>query len=224
MNLCLRICSLLFVQSPTGVRKLVLQTVAILLGDVSLPLLPRILKIKLSIHSKLIKQIDFSDMSVHRPVRNLIRRLTLNPQPTRIPSTPTKSLPLDIPKKDGDGLPMVQPDSEFVTLLETLANKLVKDPSLIGFFIDELQFEVHAYKRGKTKKLLMMLTLWLLGRWFTGISRPFEAFVGPRICWWESPKGCCYLFASPPTSSSQIFFSSFWCFFAATCSGSVCRK
>lgn len=136
-----------------------LQTVAILLGDVSLPLLPRILKIKLSIHSKLIKQIDFSDMSVHRPVRNLIRRLTLNPQPTRIPSTPTKSLPLDIPKKDGDGLPMVQPDSEFVTLLETLANKLVKDPSLIGFFIDELQFEVHAYKRGKTKKLLMMLTL-----------------------------------------------------------------
>lgn len=100
------LCLLAERDSPQGVRKLVLQTVSILLGDVSLPLLPH--------------------MSVHRPVRNLIRRIILNPQ--HVNSTPSSE-------------PKVPPDSEFVALLETLANKLMKDPSLIGFFTDEIHFK-----------------------------------------------------------------------------------
>lgn len=66
-------------------------------------------------------------MSVHRPVRNLIRRIILNPQQK------------NAPPQEREGPP---PDSEFVTLLETLASKLMKDPSLIGFFTDEIHYEV----------------------------------------------------------------------------------
>lgn len=69
------------------------------------------------------------DMSVHRPVRNLLRRIILNPQVKN-------SIPQE---KESTG---PAPDSEFVTLCETLAAKLMKDPSLLGFFTDEIHFEV----------------------------------------------------------------------------------
>eukprot|EP00026_Physarum_polycephalum_P002650 Phypoly_transcript_02658.p1 GENE.Phypoly_transcript_02658~~Phypoly_transcript_02658.p1 ORF type:complete len:878 (+),score=129.95 Phypoly_transcript_02658:74-2707(+) len=104
------LCLLAERDSPQGVRKLVLQTVNILLGDVSLPLLPH--------------------MSVHRPVRNLLRRMILNPQVQPRANAPSTTEP-----------PAPPPDSEFVTLLETLTNKLMKDPSLISFFTDDIHFE-----------------------------------------------------------------------------------
>lgn len=86
-------------------------------------------------------------MSVHRPVRNLVRRLILNPQhpPPTPPSNPRRqdhplsSAPTSSPTPP---LSAVPPDSEFVTLLETLAIKLMRDPSLIGFFLDDIHFEV----------------------------------------------------------------------------------
>jgi hypothetical protein len=75
-------------------------------------------------------------MSVHRPVRNLIRRMILNPQVQPRANAPPTTEP-----------PAPPPDSEFVTLLETLTNKLIKDPSLVGFFTDDIHFEVLCSKK-----------------------------------------------------------------------------
>lgn len=80
-----------------------------LIGDLSIPLLPH--------------------MSVHRPIRNLLRRLVLNnasPLPSR--AQPAEASPTY--------------DSEFVSLLEVLAKKCNADPSLIGFFMDDLDYPV----------------------------------------------------------------------------------
>jgi hypothetical protein len=128
------LCALGERDTPPGVRKLVLQTVTILLSDSTLPLLPH--------------------MSVHRPIRNLIRRLIMSP----INQTPPKArlqmqdqahpntsqsqnlMPLSynsvhsITQKPSS-------DSESVSLLEALAAKLQRDPSLLGFFIDDVNFE-----------------------------------------------------------------------------------
>jgi hypothetical protein len=79
-------------------------------------------------------------MSVHRPVRNLIRRIILNPQVQ--PRANAPSLAITEP-------PAPPPDSEFVALLETLTNKLMKDPSLISFFTDDIHFEVLHELRGE---------------------------------------------------------------------------
>ncbi|KAF2076062.1 hypothetical protein CYY_002626 [Polysphondylium violaceum] len=146
--------------TPTGVRKLVLQTITILLSDLSLPLLPH--------------------MSAHKPICSLIKNMITQSKKTPPTSPSTQSVnnqkeatsPISTPSNtipntstgidnnnnnnssisgSSDLIPqtskvMLQSndDSEFVNLLETLAIKLKKYPTLIGFF------QENSFKPGET--------------------------------------------------------------------------
>ncbi|KYR00891.1 hypothetical protein DLAC_02952 [Tieghemostelium lacteum] len=124
--------------TPTGVRKLVLQTITILLSDLSLPLLPH--------------------MSVHKPICSLIKNIlkqrslvtTSSSSLGSSPNTMTNSNNNNNNTEDSGLVPQhhktplqSNDDSEFVNLLETITNKLKKHPNLIGFFQD------HSFKQGE---------------------------------------------------------------------------
>jgi len=148
--------------TPTGVRKLVLQTITILLSDLSLPLLPH--------------------MSAHRPICSLIKSMITqskkspptspqsqpvnnsNQTTTTTTTTTTATTPItsssnnitnnnnnnmisgsnDLIPQPSKAMLQSNDDSEFVNLLETLATKLKKYPTLIGFF------QENSFKQGET--------------------------------------------------------------------------
>ncbi|GAM25616.1 hypothetical protein SAMD00019534_087910 [Acytostelium subglobosum LB1] len=142
--------------TPSGVRKLVLQTTTILLSDVSMPLLPH--------------------MSIHRPICRLISSIVNQAQDQDLSDDEDddKDTHHDDHSHDHDHdheqceyddeqqqqqqhslhssaheiqhlVPSLNPhvcdqandESEFVNLLETLTKKLKLNPSLVGFFQDE---------------------------------------------------------------------------------------
>ncbi len=138
-------------------------------------------------------------MGVHRPIRNLLRRLVLNPQPRSKsnPPSPTKGI------TDSTPIPP-PPDSEFVTLLETLAHKLVKDSSLIGFFVDELHFEVCGHR---TNRALLSYNFYSGGR-IADFPRFTEAPVGSRFCWRAGSSWGSHLSTLAPSIIKYSSFSS----------------
>eukprot|EP01113_Clastostelium_recurvatum_P003702 TRINITY_DN11619_c0_g1_i2.p1 TRINITY_DN11619_c0_g1~~TRINITY_DN11619_c0_g1_i2.p1 ORF type:complete len:830 (-),score=231.43 TRINITY_DN11619_c0_g1_i2:7-2454(-) len=97
--------------TPPGVRKLILVAITLLFSNISLPLLPH--------------------MSVHKPLKSLIRKCTMAPRA----SSSQKSFSTNHASSVQVNAP--HPDSEFVNLLEVLTAKLKDHPTLIGFFLDD---------------------------------------------------------------------------------------
>ncbi|EFA77698.1 hypothetical protein PPL_12307 [Heterostelium album PN500] len=115
--------------TPTGVRKLVLQTTTILLSDLSLPLLPH-----MSVHKPICRLIRAIITTREQQQHQLFRKQQQQQQNIHLTNELNRLVP---------GLASLQQqqqqsndDSEFVNLLEVLTKQLKMYPTLLGFFQD----------------------------------------------------------------------------------------